>query len=225
MRLKLTAVVGSLFLLVSFCFLVPFVSACFEGADDSTLMEMPVSLRPGTIVTPPFWTLLDNSDCGAEIAFNSKVHTVPNASGVRVFQYSVGPIQCPDGAFCPALGSLLDISWQLQDNGKTVAQGNSHEWDKWDGTSRPDRIIHIIGFFKMKKRHRYRLVLHINRDASVLNEAAPRITVDRSVDLEKNYLGVVVCGPLALVSGLVGLALIYLYPAAKRWRSQRQSRS
>lgn len=218
MRLKLTAVIGGLFLLVSFCSLVAFVSAGFEGADNSTLIEMPVSLRLGTIVTPPFWTLLDNSDCGAKIAFNSKANTVPNASGGRMFQYSVGPIQCPHGTFCPALDSLLDISWQLQDSGKTVAQGNSHEWDKWDGTSRPDRIIHIIGFFKVKKWRRYRLILHINRDASVLSETAPGIIVDRSVDPEKNYLGVVVCGPLALASGLIGLGLIY--PAAKRWRSQ-----
>ncbi|MGB6682270.1 MAG: hypothetical protein WBH24_01360, partial [Candidatus Acidiferrum sp.] len=192
---------------------------CLESAD-STHVEMPVSLRPGTIVTPPFWTLVD-LDCGAEIAFSSKVNTVPNGSGVRMFEYSVGPIQCPHGAFCPALGSLLDISWQLQNGGKTVAEGNSHEWDKWDGTGGADRIIHIIGFFKVKKWHRYRFVLHVNRDASVLNEADPAIILDRSVDPEKIYAGVIVCGPLALVSGLIGLALIY--PAAKRWRSPRQS--
>jgi hypothetical protein len=218
MQLKLTAVAGVLFLLVSFCFLVPFVRACA----DSRLMEMPVSLHPGAIVTPQFWTLVDDSDCEAEIAFNSKVNTARNASGVRMFQYSVGPIQCLHGPFCPDLGSLLDISWQLQDSGKTVAEGNSHEWDKWDGTGGAGRINHIIGFFKVKKWHRYRLVLHINRDASVLNEAYPGIIVDRSVDLERNYLGLVVCGPLALIAGLIGLALIY--PAAKRRRSHHQSR-
>jgi|SRR5487761_1614599 len=221
MLLKLMALVGVLFLLVSFYFLVPFVRARVQGAD-SMLVEMPVSLRPGTIVTPQFWTLVDHWDCQAEIEFNSKVNIVRNASGVPMPHYSVGPIQCVDGPFCPALGSLLDISWQLQHSGTTVAQGNSH---KWDGTGEIDsgRIIHVIGLFRVKKWHRYRLVLHINRDASVLNEADPGIIVGlRYADAEKIYLGVFVGGPLALVSGLIGLALIY--PAAKRWRSQRQSR-
>lgn len=219
MRRKLMTAVGVLFVLASFCFLALFVSACFESAD-STLVEMPVSLRPGAIVTPPFWTAFGH-DCGVEIAFNAKANTASSASGVPTFQYSVGPIQCLHGPFCPALANLLDISWQLQDRGKTVAEGNSHEWDKWDGTGGADRIVHIIGFFRVKKWHHYRLVLHINQDASVLSEADPGIIVSRSVDPEKNYLGLVVCGPLALVFGLIGLALIY--PAAKRRRFQRQS--
>lgn len=222
MRLKLMAVVGVLFLLVSCYFFVPFARAYVEDVD-STLMGMSVSLHPGTVVTPPFWTLVDHWDCQAEIGFNSKINNVVRSrSGVRMFQYSVGPIQCVDGAFCPALDSLLDISWQLQDGGKTVAEGNSHEWDG-HGEMDSGRIIHPIGLFKAKKWHRYRLVLHINRDASVLNEAYPGIIVGlRYTDAEKNYVGVFVCGPVALVSGLIGLALIY--PGAKRWRSQHQSR-
>lgn len=221
MLVKLTALVGVLFLLVSFYVLVPFVRACVGGADGTSVV-MPVSLRPGTIVTPSFRTLFDHSDCQVDIELDARVdNIVRSASGVPMFQYSVGPIECTGGPHCSPLGSLLDISWQLQSNGKTIAEGNSHEWDRI-GEAFSGRIIHGIGLFKVKGWHTYRVVLHINRDASALNEADPRVIVSRpSAYDERNYLGVFVGGPIVLVSGLIGLALIY--PAAKRWRSQRKS--
>lgn len=222
MLLKLIALVGILFLLVSFYFLVLFVRACAGGAD-GTSVYMPVSLRPGTIVTTSFWTLFDHSDYQVDIELSAKIdNMVHSANGAPMFQYSVGPIQCVDGPHCSALGSFLDISWQLQNNGKTVAEGNSHRWDG-TGEMASGRIIHRIGLFRVKKWHRYRVVLHINRDASALNKADPQVIVSRpSAYDECNYLGVFVGGPIALVSGLIGLALIY--PSAKRWRSQRESR-
>ncbi len=77
-------------------------------------------------------------------------------------------------ARCHGLPSLIDISWRVTSNGKTVAEGNSKNYKGggWGPT-----IEREIGGFRASKGHSYSLDLVVNKDAGSLNVANPKIKV------------------------------------------------
>jgi len=220
--MKIMAAIGALFLLVSIYFLFPTISACVQAMNDIQV-DMPVSLHPGIITTSPFRTFVDYWDYQAGVEFTPKKAIAGyNPRGFPIFEWSIGPIKCVRTPFCPEFTNAVDISWELRDGGKTVAEGSSEKWNQGEQMA-GDKLVIVLGMFRVKKWHRYTMVLHINRDASALNVADPRIVVRLPYSYnEPIYLGVVVSGGFTLAFGLIGLLL--LYPAVKCRRGQRHLR-
>ena len=71
------------------------------------------------------------------------------------------------------------------------------------------RYERTIGTFKAQKGHHYTLVLHVNRDASELNSANPKIVVQISGGFwNDRAIGIALGKSLAGISGLLGLTIL-----------------
>jgi hypothetical protein len=71
------------------------------------------------------------------------------------------------------------------------------------------RFERTIGTFRAQKGHRYTLVLNVNRDASELNSANPKVVVQISRGYwEDHAMGVGFGKLFAGISGLIGMTIL-----------------
>jgi len=119
----------------------------------------------------------------------------------------------------PLVPHLVDISWKLFEGDKLVSEADGKEVP-WE--TRADTMEGVLGSFEGKSGGRYILVLQVNRDASQLDVADPKIVVQIPRDLWEDYgsgpfiqkLG---AGAIAIVGALI-LAVIGLMSKLSVWR-------
>ena len=105
---------------------------------------------------------------------------------------------------CRGLPSLIDISWRVLSNSKTIGEGNANHFKGggWEPT-----IQREIGSFRASKGHSYSLDLVVNRDAGSLNIANPKITVAaHPSEYKGNIILAQLIGMGATLVALAGLA-------------------
>jgi len=179
---KIIAAFGMLLLLAAAYVCIQAIRA---GAN-MQLLSLPVSLAQGTITTPQFKTEFD----------------LPNYEILATWDEKVGGKNLDP--------MLVDVSWELFE-GTKIAEGSSADTT---GLRAPSRIRweEPIGSFAGRKGHRYRLALHVNRDASELNVAHPRIIVQVPQSRWEDFaLGT---GVLLLITGALGTVGIALLAVA-----------
>jgi hypothetical protein len=201
---------------VGVAFLIVAASLYFESVRDERLhpqpLSLPVSLTSGLIRTPEFTADIDSWVYDIAIDFDTKVDQ-PRLD--CLLGGEAGLDRC-DGA-----SNLIDISWELFDGGRIVADGNS------GSTSgimvEPGvRYERTIGTFKAQKGHHYTLVLHVNRDASELNSANPNIVVQISRGFwEDRVIGIALGKLFAGISGLLGLTILAGSFAVRRFKRRK----
>jgi hypothetical protein len=208
MFLKVIAWLGVAFLIAAgyFC-----IQAIREKALNLQPLVLPVSLVPGTIRTPEFKTDIDYWDYEIAIDFETKVDR-------QRMDCFLGGEANP--ARCKGIPNLIDISWELFEGERVASKGNSGNTPgmTWEPAILYERTI---GIFRAQKMHKYSLVLHVNRDASDLNIANPKIVVQ----ILRGYwvdhaMGIGFYELLATVSGLMGGILIF--PTVLRWITRRR---
>jgi hypothetical protein len=230
--LKIWAWVGAGFLLISTYYCFRWIELVLPNLQP---LVLPASLVPGTITTPTIRADF-NKSYQIDVQFERKFEAVPvvqqllnakvNPFPGRVRNRLLEGIQCLLGAEgkpeeCKGIESLIDITWELREGQRVVAEGNSHQFDY--GFEMTDKIVRTIGMFNGQKGQRYTLVLHINRDASVLNVTEPKIVVHVPYDYWDDVgMAAGFIELYAAVTGLIGLALVY--PAARRWVTRRWSK-
>lgn len=112
---------------------------------------------------------------------------------------------------------LVDISWKLFEGDKLVSEADRKEVT-WE--TRADTMEGVLGSFEGKSGGRYILVLQVNRDASQLDVADPKIVVQIPRDLWEDYGS----GPFiqklgAGAIGIVGVLIVAVIGLmSKLWR-------
>jgi len=105
---------------------------------------------------------------------------------------------------CHGLPSLINISWRVRGNGKTIAEGNS---SNYKGGGWGPTVQRQIGSFRASKGSAYTLDLVVNKDAGALNVANPKIVVAVHPGEDKgNVVIAQLIGMGALLLSLIGLA-------------------
>lgn len=161
-------------------------------------LVMPVSLIPGIIRTPEIQTDRDG-EYGILIDLEEKF-------GMHRMECQLGPEGSNSGS-CEGIASLIDISWELFERKKIVAEGSSG--DIPPGINWSSTIERLIGKFKAQKGHRYTLVLDIKRDASELNVANPKIEIEVDRGISKDYaVGTHILRLEAVILGLLGITVL-----------------
>ncbi len=172
-----------------------------EHTHDSQPLILPVSLAPGTIKTTEIKANLNYDydivlDLEGLIIQGQKI--IPS-SGLRPDTHSAS-----SGA--QWVPNLIDISWELFEGGNLVSAGNSvtNEW-----TSYSDALEGTIGKFKGREGGRYSLVLHVNKDASMLNVDNPTIKVQIPRGLWEDYgVGISIQKGGAGILAIIGAAIL-----------------
>jgi len=196
MLLKIIEWLGVTFLIAAACF---YIQAIRDEALNLQPLSLPVSLAPGTIRAPEFKTDIEYWDYGIVIDFETKVDR-------QRMDCFVGGEANPDQ--CGGIPNLIDISWELFEGERVAFQGNSGSTPGmiWEPRVRYERTI---GTFRAQKGHRYTLVLHVNRDASELNSANPKVVVQILRGYwEDHAMGIGFGKLFAVILGLIGMTIL-----------------
>jgi hypothetical protein len=194
--LKAIALLGVGFLIAAGFF---YIQAIRDEALNLQPLALPVSLIPGTIKTPEFKADVDSWDYEIALVLESRVDR-------RQADCFFGDETNPDG--CKGIRNPIDISWELFDGGKVAFQGNSRTSAGMTEVS-TDLFERKIGTFRARRGHDYTIVLHVNRDASELNIAHPKIMVQIPRGYWEDHLMGISFGKLfAGISGLIGTMIL-----------------
>jgi hypothetical protein len=204
---KAIALLGLAFLIAAGYF---YVQSVRDAGLNLQPLAFSVSLSPGTIRAPEFETDIDYWNYEIAIDFETKL-------AMHQMECLTGGETNPDR--CTGVPNLIDISWELYEGERFVLDGNSRNPS---GMFSETGVLYerTIGTFRAQKGHHYALVLHVKRDASVLNSANPKIFVQipRSY-WEDQAMGVGFGKLLAEILGLIGLAiLIGVFVFSRLWR-------
>lgn len=132
-------------------------------------LEVPISMETGSITTPEFHPVLE-TDYLIYIEVERKIEF--ERLNCLLGLETINPLeQCKDTP------ELIDVSWTLNDGGRTIAKGRSQDYRAGFYS---DTIAREIGEFRGGKGRVATIRATINRDASELNGAKPKILV--SVD-------------------------------------------
>jgi hypothetical protein len=196
MLLKIIACLGVAFLIAAGCL---YSQAIRDEALNLQPLSLPVSLVPGTIRTPEFKTDIEYWDYLIAIDFETK------DDRQRMDCLIAGEANSDQ---CSGIPNLIDISWELFEGPRVAFAGNSGSTPgmMWEPRVRYDRTI---GTFRARKGHQYTLVLHVNRDASELNSANPKVVVQIPQGYwEDHAMGVGFGKLFAGLSGLIGVTIL-----------------
>jgi hypothetical protein len=195
-------ILGLLFLLAAF---FPFVnSRTLARSRDWHTVIAPLSFQSGTIQHVHLGKDLNGK---YEIDIEFQDVSSPEHLGCLAGNARFDPVHCvgaPD---------IVDASWKLYENERLVQEGNSSDYL---GVVFSSPIIERrIGQFRAVKPRDYSLVVSVNRDASQLDSAHPKIKVQVPMDaMEGYYLGVAIeqieTIILCFVGALVVLAALYV---------------
>lgn len=157
--------------------------ASYERSPACRLIDSPVSLAMGTIRTPEFkvnetaYYAID-----LEVDANRDVEKMQCVMGLLEMDRWNRESQQRYANQCRGLPDLIDISWELMENGRVVEaaptvpyRGDSHDHPYVLGGL--GSVKRQIGELRLMKGHSYSLVLTVKRDASQLNPANPKIRV------------------------------------------------
>lgn len=194
--LKATALLGVGFLVAAAYF---YFDAIRDEALNLRPLTLPVSLIPGTIKTPEFKADVDSWDYEIALDLESRVDR-------QQADCFFGDEANPGG--CKGIRKPIDISWELFDGGKVAFQGNSGTSAGMTEVS-SDLFERKIGTFRARRGHDYMIVLHVNRDASELNIAHPKIMVQIPRGYWEDHLMGIGFGKLfAGISGVIGTTIL-----------------
>jgi len=194
--LKAIALLGVGFLIAAGYF---YLDAIRDEALNLQPVALPVSLIPGTIKTPEFKADVDSWDY--EIVLN--LGTNVDRRRMDCFLRDEANLDR-----CKGIPNLIDISWELFEGGKVALQGNSRTTAGMALVS-TDLYEQKIGTFRARRGHDYVIVLHVNRDASELNIAHPKIMVQIPRGYWEDHLMGIGFGKLfAGISGVIGTTIL-----------------
>jgi hypothetical protein len=196
MLLKILEWLGVAFLVAAACF---YIQTIRDEALNLQPLSLPVSLVPGTIRTPEFKTDIEYWDYEIAIDFET------NVDRLRMDCFVGGEANSDR---CSSIPNLIDISWELFEGERVAFQGNSRSTP---GMMREPRVRYerIVGTFRAQKGHQYKLVLHVNRDASQLNSANPKVVVQILRGYWEDHAMRVGFGKLfAVILGLIGMTIL-----------------
>lgn len=154
-------------------------------------LSAPVSLAAGTVQTLTFQTDF-NHDYQIDVQFQ------PKLEGFEIYR-------------------LEDISWQLLEGQRTVAEGSTQRSNQNGSENANGKILQTLAFFKGQRGHRYELILHINRDASKLSMSDPTIVVHVPYAYFNDLaMGATFRTIIALAVAILGGLLIFV--GARLWK-------
>jgi hypothetical protein len=193
--LKAIALLGMAFLFAAGYF---YIQAIREEALNLQPLSFPVSLEFGTIKTPDFKTDIESWDYEIAIDFEPKfdLHQMECLLGGKA-----------NSDRCKDISSLNDMSWELLEGQRVAAEGSGYA----SGMLAETGVLYerTIGSFKAQKGHHYTLVLHVNHDASELNNTHPKIVVQIPRSLWEDHAMGIGFGKLAAgILGLVGTTIL-----------------
>jgi hypothetical protein len=194
--LKIGAVVVGVTMLVAAVRLLT-KEAAAAHAQNWTPLVLPVSLRTGAIRTPQVQIDRDG-DYEIVLDLNHKF-------GINKMQCLLGAADA-DSNRCAGIPNLIDISWKLFEGDVVVTSGTSHDML---GLTWSDTVKRYLGRFKGQRGHQYVLVLDVNRDASELDVAQPKLMVEAPYGVFKDYgVGVAIQRTEATVMGVIGIIVL-----------------
>jgi hypothetical protein len=131
-------------------------------------IDMPISLGIGIVRTPEF------SANGGYYNIDIVVKWLLPPDELRC---KMGFAVSPSDNHCKC-ASLLDLKWRVRDGSEVVAEGtDSGRNNNFDADS--DTLSRNIANFKAIAHHKYVVELTLLKDASALDVAQPRLTVER----------------------------------------------
>lgn len=139
-------------------------------------LKQSVVLRPGPIETTQFKT---DKDGYYEIAIDLD-KSMDQERAVCL----LGMDPADDSQGCRGMAGVVDINWSVTREGEKVAEGSSADSREVYSS---DRVGRVIGEFWGTKDGRYALALKVNKDASALGSANPRLVVKMNDTDSKDY--------------------------------------
>lgn len=175
---------------------------------DWTPLSMPISLTPGSLQSKEF--RLDRGvHYDVELLFDSKT-----MDRQRMACLSGSEPQAE--LACKDVPSLVDFSWTILENGRPVGAGNSNDFRGGNSFER------LLGPFQPTRDGRYTLSVENHKDASVLEEAHPKLQV--VIDLFERdgiAMGRGIGELMAAAAFVLGLLLLLLGAVLKVLRHRR----
>lgn len=178
---------------VLFCFYSSWLRRAvvvYKRSPSCRLLDTPISLAVGTIRTPEF-KVGETATYGIDIEAegNLDVEKIQCLMGLAEDRWNRESQERYTNQ-CRGLPGLIDISWELMENGRAVEaapsvlyRGDSHDYPLV--TPGPSPVIRGIGMVRLFKGHSYSLILTVRRDASQLGPANPKLRVNCFVILSK----------------------------------------
>jgi hypothetical protein len=165
-----------------------------------TLVQMPISLTPGRILTPEFHS---NLSALYRIKIEANLNRgIPSDTIDCLLGTSSPQITCP-------VSSAIRADWVLTSNGRTVTQGATYgDYCCGGGGFYSKGIIgRQIGQLQTEKGRKYQLEVHFVQDGSALAAADPHLTIEEGGDYAET--GSVIEGLLLLPCGTAFIAGLY----------------
>jgi hypothetical protein len=143
---------------------------------DNDQLQLPVSLKPGSIKTPEFMT--QTGAVAIEITANNVLPPAELSCMMGISEGSQDPVDCDKEP-------LIEATWKVWSGSHLVAQGSSRDMGK-KGYYRGNFYGKYLGAFKARKHEKYSVEVDFTKDGSALAVAEPSLTL---VDLSPPDIG------------------------------------
>ena len=156
-----------------FCYFVSLTVSCLAqecGVCTKNGINMPISLGLGVVRTPEFSAKRGYYDVDIEAKWLLPADELRCKMGFAV---------SPSDNHCK-WESLLDFRWRVVDGNEVVAEGTESGRSNGFGfDASKDKLSRNVASFKAVAHHKYIVELTFLKDASTLNVAQPRLTVEQ----------------------------------------------
>jgi hypothetical protein len=134
------------------------------------VVDMPVSVAVGSVRTPEFTVKHE----GYQISIRAKKNFPFDEMNCML---GLSPME-PIGSGNCDKEPLLNLTWIVWDQGRTVAQGLVHGWSGYGGWA-DKSIDRYLGHFVGEAKKKYVLELTFTKDGGALKQTEPRLVVEQ----------------------------------------------